>query len=261
MNSALALDHGPAARAQEGERTRTTRQADRQELALVSLVDAPPGASALSAGWKSPRRPRGFWLAVAGVHVLGAWALSHSLKAEPAPHKAEPVQVRLLTPPPPPVQIRHVVPPEPRLAPTPLMPVIVPPNVQVTAVAVVAEPAQPVPAPVAATTPALVAKATPTATGPRQLAPGSVRYMAEPQLHMPRMSRRLGESGTVQLRIVVDAHGQLKSATVKKSSGYERLDDQALLDIRSARFAPYLEQGQPVEWEADAGLQYETTGR
>ncbi len=258
MNSALALDRSPAARAPEAERSRAGRPLERREP-LPAGADAAP--SALAAGWKSPQRPRGFWLAVAGVHVLGAWALSQSLRAAPEPHKAEPVQVRLLTPPPPPVQIKQLVSPEPRLAPTPLTPVIAPPNVQVIAAAVVAEPAQPLQGPVAAATPAPVAKAAPVAAGPRQLAPDAVRYVAEPRLHMPRMSRRLGESGTVQLHIVVDVHGQLKTATVKKSSGYERLDEQALQDIRSARFAPYLEQGQPVEWEADAGLQYETTGR
>ena len=36
-----------------------------------------------------------------------------------------------------------------------------------------------------------------------------------------------------------------------------RLDEQALLDMRSARFAPYTENGQPVEWEVIAPMSYE----
>jgi len=257
MNSALVFDHGQGRPASQAGRPDAPRQPDRKEPTVPAPVAA---ASAPDGGWTGPRRPRSFWLAVAGVHVLGAWALSHSLRAPAVVAKAEPVQVRLIAPPPPPVQIQHVVATEPRMAPTPLTPVIAPPNVQVTAVAVVAEAAPPVAAPVAAA-PAPVVHAAPASPGVKQLPPGSVRYLAAPQLTMPRMSRRLGESGTVLLHIAVDAHGQLKSATVRKSSGYERLDSQALLDIRSARFAPYLEQGQPVEWEADAGLQYEIAGR
>lgn len=38
------------------------------------------------------------------------------------------------------------------------------------------------------------------------------------------MSRRLGESGVVVVRIVFNAEGFAKRATVAKSSGYERID-------------------------------------
>ncbi len=91
----------------------------------------------------------------------------------------------------------------------------------------------------------------------KQIAPNAVRYVAEPRLTVPLLSRRLGESGIVHLRIVVDARGQLKDASVKKSSGFERIDAQALQDIRTARFAPYLENGQPLDWETTALLSYE----
>ncbi len=73
----------------------------------------------------------------------------------------------------------------------------------------------------------------------------------------PLLSRRLGESGVAHLRIVVDTRGNLKEASLKKSTGFARLDQQALMDIRSARFAPYLENGQAVEWETIALLSYE----
>jgi protein TonB len=96
-----------------------------------------------------------------------------------------------------------------------------------------------------------------TAAGPRQVAASAVRYLVEPQMTVPRLSRRLGESGVVHLRIVVDARGHLKEASLKKSAGFARLDQQALQDIRSARFAPYLENGQAVEWETVALLAYE----
>lgn len=104
--------------------------------------------------------------------------------------------------------------------------------------------------------PAVVQAAPPTAAI-KQVPPSAVRYLVEPRLTVPLLSRRLGESGIVHLRILVDTRGHLKDAALKKSSGFERIDSQALKDIRSARFAPYLENGQPQEWETTALLSYE----
>ena len=57
----------------------------------------------------------------------------------------------------------------------------------------------------------------------------------------------------------IGTDGQLISATVAKSSGFERLDAQALKDIRTARFSPLVENGRAVEWECLAPLAYELT--
>jgi len=35
------------------------------------------------------------------------------------------------------------------------------------------------------------------------------------------------------------------------------LDEQALQDMRSARFVPQTENGQPIEWEVIAPMSYE----
>jgi protein TonB len=98
---------------------------------------------------------------------------------------------------------------------------------------------------------------TPAPQALKKIAPNAVRYLVEPRVTVPLLSRRLGESGIVHLRIVVDARGQLKDAAVKKSSGFARIDAQALQDIRTAHFAPYLENGQALEWETTALLSYE----
>ena len=74
---------------------------------------------------------------------------------------------------------------------------------------------------------------------------------------VPLMSKRLRESGVVQLRVVVDVNGQPREIALAKSSGFARLDEQALQDMRSARFAPQTENGQPVEWEVIAPMSYE----
>jgi protein TonB len=84
-----------------------------------------------------------------------------------------------------------------------------------------------------------------------------VRYVREPVLNYPLLARRAREQGTVVLRITVDANGQLKQAAVHRSSGFERLDQAALRDIHSARFAPQTEDGKPIEWQALTPLAYD----
>ena len=85
----------------------------------------------------------------------------------------------------------------------------------------------------------------------------AVRYLVPPAIEVPMASRRLGESGTVQLRVVVDAAGLPKQVTLHKSSGYARLDEQAMSAMRQARFKPQTENGVAIEWIVIAPLQYE----
>jgi protein TonB len=87
--------------------------------------------------------------------------------------------------------------------------------------------------------------------------PSAVRYVKLPDLNFPALSKRAREQGTVVLRITVDVNGRLKQATVHRSSGFERIDQAALKDILSARFAPQTEDGKPVEWQTLAPLAYE----
>lgn len=226
---------------------------------------APAGTAATADGprleWaKQPSR--GLWLGIAALHLGVGWAVAHSMIQPVTLPKSAPVEVRLVDPPRPKPPLQMPV--EVKLAVVVPMPLVQPPPVNlaqqvVVTVAETPQPPGPVkPVPVATAAPVTVAA---PAAGPREIPASAVRYVSPPQPHMPRMSRKLGESGTVVLHIVVDASGVLRSARVQKSSGFDRLDQQALQDIRSARFAPYLEKGQPVDWEADAGLQYELTER
>ena len=59
------------------------------------------------------------------------------------------------------------------------------------------------------------------------------------------MSRRLGESGTVFVDILVDEEGRPQQMRVRKSSGFDRLDQAAMDGMRKWRFKPGLENGQP----------------
>jgi len=251
MNSSLALNErlsrSNAAQVATAPKARATADT------FGAVAEAIPPAAA---GWRGTERRRSVVIGVALLHVGAAWVLVHSLRAPEAVVPSAPVEVRLVKPPAPriepPAPLRTEV-QLPLVAPVPLGQ---PPAVNVASpVVAVTEPTLPV-----AAKPAVVAVAAPparAAAGPREIPASAVHYVVEPQLHVPRMSRRLGESGTVLLHIVVDAGGRLRAAVVRKSSGFERLDRQALLDIRTARFSPYLEKGQPIDWEADAGLQYE----
>lgn len=200
---------------------------------------------------------------VLAAHVLGGWALLQVDAVRQAVIAAAPIMVSLIDapeppkpapPPPPKPQVQ-----KPRPAPAPV--IAAAPSPAPAPPAFVVPAPEPAPAPVVAVAPAPPAPPAPPAqvapAVPRQIPPSAVRYVVEPRLTVPLLSRRLGEQGLVHLRIVVDARGQLKEASLKKSSGFARIDQQALQDIRTARFAPYLDNGQPVEWETTALLSYE----
>lgn len=113
---------------------------------------------------------------------------------------------------------------------------------------------------VALTSPVSVASSAPApAAMPaprRQLAASAVRYLVPPPAEVPRASHRAGESGTVWLRVVVDTNGRPAQVLVHRSSGFARLDEQALWAMRQARFKPYSEDGRAVEVEVIAPIEY-----
>jgi len=126
-------------------------------------------------------------------------------------------------------------------------------------------PAPPLPAPAAPPPGAVTlplpppppAAAAPSPPAPQRLAAGALRYLVEPAVVVPRLSRRAGEQGTVLLNVVVDVRGLPRAVTLRRSSGFPRLDEQALSAMRAARFVPCTDQGAPVECEADAPIVYE----
>ena len=65
---------------------------------------------------------------------------------------------------------------------------------------------------------------------------------AKPQY--PMASRRMEEEGTVTLRFLVQADGQVSQSEVLNSSGFKRLDEAARAALSRCRFSPALTQGQ-----------------
>ena len=81
---------------------------------------------------------------------------------------------------------------------------------------------------------------------PRSVGISAIRYKTKPQAEYPEISKELGESGVVNIRVVIGADGRVQSAQVSKSSGFRRLDDVALRAVRRASFYPYQENGVAV---------------
>jgi protein TonB len=233
----------------------------------MTAATLPPHRLPTGDGFARRRRPESLLL-IAVAHAAAIWLflqvdvvasvvhqaapLMVAMLADPAPQRppepALPKPSRAVPPPlaltpPPEVQVLQAAPPAPPPAAVvvAVLPVTPPPLVQ----AVTAPPA-PVPVQVAA-----------APAPPPVLAASAIRYRVPPAIEVPMASRRLGEAGTVLLRVLVDAQGLPRQVSVHKSSGFARLDEQALAAMRQARFQPVTDGGNAIEWVVIAPLQYE----
>lgn len=63
------------------------------------------------------------------------------------------------------------------------------------------------------------------------------------------MSKRLGEQGTVMLRVLVKSDGSAGTVEVKISSNFPRLDQAAVDAVKNWHFIPATSDGKPIdEW-------------
>ncbi len=206
-------------------------------------------------------------LAVLAGHGLMLWALLQLAVVERLVQAAAPLVVRIVDAPAEPRPQAAAL-PAPRRESPPSMPTLAAPAVLLEAApsapiapAATVAPAA-VTAPVPAAAPAVPAAAPAAAVPPPPAAPlrvaaSALRYRIEPPVLVPRLSRRLRESGTVLLHVVVDTQGLPRSVSLRQSSGFARLDEQALGAMRQARFIPCTADGRPVECESDAPIVYE----
>ena len=118
-----------------------------------------------------------------------------------------------------------------------------------------AAPVAPVSAPTTPTPPAPPAPPAP-APAPVVTAPSKTEvsipasYSASNQKPIyPNMSKRLGEQGTVVLRVLVKADGSAGEVEVKSSSSYPRLDQAAVEAVKTWRFNSAKIDGKAIdEW-------------
>jgi len=117
---------------------------------------------------------------------------------------------------------------------------------------------------------------TPTAPGPTAITPPTAptptvpgnppaviltpaRPLADTQTGpaYPIISRRLGEEGTVLLRLTVTAEGRVSEAMLLESSGFSRLDEAAInWVVRNWRYEPAMEGARAVESMVEASLTF-----
>jgi protein TonB len=206
--------------------------------------------------------------AVVGMHVLGLWAMQSGLLARvveivvPVQVMAELIEApQPEIPPAPPApkpepvvnKPQPVVKPKPQPVPFPIpAPVVAEPAV-ITAPEVPPPVAQaPTPAPAASPAPA------PEPAPARIELPSSdADYLNNPLPPYPPLSRRLGEQGTVLVRVHIDQEGNPTHAEVKTSSGYERLDQTALQTARRWRYKPGKQNGVPIAMALEVPISFQ----
>ena len=101
---------------------------------------------------------------------------------------------------------------------------------------------------------ALAPMASPEAAAPTAVVPPSpvvelpssdADYLQNPKPAYPAMSKRLGEQGRVVVRVLIGVDGAAQQAQIRQSSGFERLDQAALVTAQRWRYLPGKRGGVP----------------
>lgn len=210
-----------------------------------------------------PATRRALTAGIVAAHVAALWALLQVDAVRQAVAEVAPIVVDIVAPPAP------VQPPPPPPPPTPVVRKTPPPPAPVIAaapspapapayVAPPAPPEPPAPPPQVFSPPAPPAPAAPPApVGPKTVPASALRWRVQPPIEVPLASRRMGESGVVTLRVVVDTRGMPVQWSVVRSSGYPRLDANATSAMGQARFEPCTENGEPIACQSTATFSYE----
>jgi protein TonB len=78
----------------------------------------------------------------------------------------------------------------------------------------------------------------------------------------PLLQRRLGNEGNVELRLTIDADGEVTDAAIVRSSGYDELDRAAASWVRAHwRYLPALQNGLAVASTTNALVTFRLTSR
>jgi protein TonB len=157
----------------------------------------------------------------------------------PKPPPPPPPKVTPRTPPPPAPLIAAAPPPLPQ--PTPVFTAPPPPVVAAT-------PAAPAVAPTPPSPPAPAVPPAPAPAAPRQVVLTDTDWIRVPQLDYPLGSKRAREQGVVYVRALIDTRGVPRQVQLQKSSGFARLDQEALGKAVTARVKPRTENGVPFEF-------------
>jgi periplasmic protein TonB len=235
----------------------------------MKTPEAPLNAS-LSASLEVPRRPdrihnSRIWRVAGAVllaHVALLWAMGQAWLEQVSTF--EEAQVIMAS-----VMVESPIPPAPQPKPQPqpksVSPALPPPRPTAVPLPTLskqaeASPSAPVVAPVVApiiaaansapATPSAPAAAPSASVGkpalPSLVLPSSdADYLNNPPPAYPRISKRMGEQGTVIVRVFIGLQGTAEQAEIRTSSGYDRLDKAALDTVQRWRYVPGKRHGNP----------------
>ena len=194
------------------------------------------------------------FIAIVLIHVGMFWALNSGLSHQIIDVVLGPIETRMIEeapeenepPPPPPPKIET----PPPFVPPPEIAIDLPAETaQNTAISNVTT-TRPVAAPPPVAAPAPIPRTAPKSDTRRPLS----------QPEYPPSSRRAGEAGTVVLEVLVLENGRVGDARVKKSSGFPRLDEAAVKEVkRSWRLVPGTENGKPVQMWGQFAVTFKLT--
>ena len=187
------------------------------------------------------------WCAIVALHGAFVYALSTGLIRDVSAIMPKVVTAIM-------IPAREAIPEPPKPLPPPkvVLPPVAPappvPQIDFTPAPIIFSGQTPVretnPPPVAAAVPAPAPEAPPAPAQPRLIT--GVEYLQAPSPQYPPASRRKGEEGVVQLRVLVNEHGRAERVEIIQSSEFVRLDDAARAAVMRALFKPYLENGRAV---------------
>jgi periplasmic protein TonB len=181
------------------------------------------------------------FMAIIGIHVLLFLGLKSGMSHKLVDAVLGPIETRVIEEAP---QIDEPPPPPPPKIETP-PPFVPPPDVAIE----IPQDAAPTTAirTVTSDRPPPQQVAPPAATAVPKTSPKSDPRRPLSQPEYPPSSRRAGEAGTVVLEIYVLETGRVGEARVKTSSGFPKLDEAAMREVkRSWRLTPGTENGKPV---------------
>ena len=172
--------------------------------------------------------------------IMASVVMDAPAPAAPKPEPAKP-QTQSKTKPAPERQ-PQANPISPHLQPTPVVSPAAPSDA-----APIVPSAAPAPAPATpAVSPAGNQRPAANATAAAVVLPStSADYLNNPAPPYPRQSKRMGEEGTVVIRVLITPEGRAEKAEIRTSSGHARLDDTALTTVKAWRFVPGKRNGLP----------------
>tara|TARA_R110001599_G_scaffold353676_1_gene595080 strand:- start:108212 stop:108898 length:687 start_codon:yes stop_codon:yes gene_type:complete len=194
---------------------------------------------------------------IIGLHAALLYALQAGLLTHPAMQKApKEIMASLITLTPEPVPQPKPQPPKPKVEPV-VKPVakpkpqpVIKPKPSPQAITEAAPPPPPPekssepPSEATVSAPAAPAPAAATAARPKIVT--GVAYINAPLPVYPALDARMGNEGTVTLRVLINDRGRADKVEIQKSSGSLRMDEAARAAVLRATFRPYLEDGKAI---------------